>query len=146
MERALTKGKSIEEILDQSNWQEFEIFCESVLQEHDWKTKRNFRFKTERRYEIDVLATKGNKILAIDCKHWGIRKGKKHQLVYAIEKQKKRIEEFKKINFFMEMKTKHKIHPLIITWFEEEIIHEKDTFVVPASKLNTFLLEIDRYL
>ncbi|MFH1364062.1 MAG: NERD domain-containing protein, partial [Candidatus Aenigmatarchaeota archaeon] len=146
LERELTKGRPIEDLMGQGSWQEFEEFCESVLQEHEWKTRKNYRFKTKRRYEIDILAMKGNRILAVDCKHWGIRKGKKSQLASAIEKQKTRAKEFKKINFFMEMERKHKISPLIITWFEEDIIREKDTFVIPISKLNTFLLEIDKYL
>lgn len=146
LESELTKGRSIEELLDQENWQEFEEFCEKVLQEHDWNTKRNYRFKTESRYEIDIIATKNGRVLAIDCKHWGIRKGKKYQIIKAIEKQKIRIKEFQKINFFMEMERKHKVFPLIITWFEEDIINENDTYVVPISKLNLFLLEIDRYL
>jgi len=146
LEQALKKGTVIEDALENGSWKEFEEFCEAVLQEHGWKTKRNYRFKTENRYEIDVIAIKGDKILAVDCKHWGIRPGKKYQIISAIKKQNKRAEEFKKIKFFMDMDKKRDVYPLIVTWFEEDVLNQGQTFVVPASKLNTFLLEIDSYI
>lgn len=39
--------------------------------------KRNLRFKTNRRYEIDLLAIKNNEIFAVDCKEWGKGRNKK---------------------------------------------------------------------
>ena len=74
--KEIKNGRDIEEILDDVDWKEFEQFCAMVLEEHDWKVQKTFRFKLKKRYEIDVLARKFNRVLAIDCKHWGVRPGK----------------------------------------------------------------------
>ncbi len=145
MEELILKGTAIEDILDGMDWRGFEDICSKILEENGWTTKKNFRFKTKSRHEIDILAARENKVLAIDCKHWGIRPGKKSQLRVAAEKQSKRASELGKIRFLDQVKPPE-VFPLIITWFEEDIIKEKDVWIVPISKLNGFLLDIESYM
>jgi len=144
--REIRKGKDIEDIIEQIDWKEFENLCSKILEENGWKTKSNFRFKTDKRYEIDILAEKGNRNLLIDCKHWGLRPGKSTQLKYAAQKQIERASELSKIKFLDKTNKKMNTHPIIITLLQEDIISEQNVFVVPLFKLNAFLLEIENYL
>ncbi|MBI4154283.1 YraN family protein [Candidatus Woesearchaeota archaeon] len=146
IERLLSKGKNIEELMDHADWRDFEDLCSQILEEHGWSVRKNYRFKTGAWYEIDLLASRNSMMLLIDCKHWGIRKGKASQLRAAMRKQKQRAEEFRKINFLIEMRGKHSIRPLIITWFQEDITEAEGCFIVPVYKLNDFLLNIEEYL
>lgn len=139
-------GKSIEEIIDGMDWREFEDICSKILEENGWKTRKNFRFRTERRYEIDILAEKSGKVLLIDCKQWGRREGKASQLKISARKQLERMREWERINFFSRMGTKPSIIPIIITWLEEGIREEDGVWIIPVFKLNTFLLEIDKFV
>lgn len=145
IEYQILHGKGIEEIIKEFDWRGFEDFCSEILAEHGWKTKKNFRFKTEKRYEIDILAEKGEKILLIDYKQWGERSGKASQLKISAKKQLERAKEWEKINF-LSRKKGMKTLPIIITWLEERITREDGVWIVPVFKFNTFLLEIDKYM
>lgn len=142
----ILKGKDIEDVLEDIDWGEFEDFCAAVFEEHDWNMRRNFRFKTKKRYEIDILANKGNRVLVIDCKHWGTRPGKPTQLRYAVEKQIERTNELSRIKTLDSIEKKKEFHPLIVTLLQEDITEENGVWIIPVFKLNNFLLEIDRYL
>ena len=140
-------GSEIEDVLTGFDWKEFEELCAQILERNSWNIRKNFRFKTERRYEIDILATLGNKSLAIDCKHWSIRSGKASQLRIAAENQKERVNQLKKIKFLYQFAQKDfETYPLIVTWYEEKLIREGEVWIVPVSKLNSFLLDLDSYL
>ena len=69
-------GRSIEDVIKDTDWRGFEDICSKILEENGWKFRKNYRFKTERRYEIDILAEKGGNVLLIDCKQWSERPGK----------------------------------------------------------------------
>ena len=124
-----------------------------ILKKHDFITFQNFRFKSKRKFEIDILASNKNNLLIIDCKHWNNGRYKKTSLKYAVEEQKYRVEELKKFiknnpiakNKF-QITEKTKFIPLIITWFEEDLLKHEDTFVVPVWKLNEFLLSLSEYI
>lgn len=144
IQEKISRGQSIEEVIEDLDWQEFEYFCAKILEEHEWNVTKNFRFKTESRYEIDILATKGSNALAIDCKRWDDRKGKASQLKIAARKQLERTGEMRKIKFLFADYSE--LFPVIITWFEENITKEQGVWIVPVFKLNSFLLEIDKYI
>ena len=149
IQKEILRGKGIEEIVSRFNWKEFEEICSKILEKNDWNVKRNYRFKFNGSwYEIDILVSKNKKFLAIDCKQWGIRKGKTSQLRIAARKQIERVNQLKKLfkSSLLSLKQNLEIYPLIITWFEEEILKEENVWIVPIFKLNSFLLEIDKYL
>ena len=147
------KGEQIENIVEEIDWKQFEELIIEILKEHDFITFQNFRFKTDRRFEVDILAFDGNNILVIDCKRWNRGRYKKTGLKYAVEEQKHRLEELKKFiknnplakNKF-QITGKIKFIPLIITWFEEDLLKYEDTFIVPVWKLNEFLLSQSEYI
>jgi Holliday junction resolvase-like predicted endonuclease len=146
--KKLLAGKIIEEIAENIDWKEFEELVKKIFEENDFKVKRNFRFKTDSRYEIDVLAIGSNKILCVDCKQWSLGRNKKSGLKSAVKKQEKRKIELR--NFLgkniiakkmLKIETKkQEFHSLIVTLFQEDLIKENETFIVPLWKLNSFLV------
>ncbi|MBI4182089.1 MAG: restriction endonuclease [Candidatus Aenigmarchaeota archaeon] len=141
------KGLSLEEIAGQMDWKEFEGLVGQVFEENGWSVRRNVRFKTRSRFEIDLVAEKSFRALLVDCKHWGIRPGKKYQLKAAVEKQKIRVKEFKKIRSLADFPPNHpKKSPLLVTLWEEDILKVSGVWIVPLFKLNAFLLNAEKYI
>jgi len=146
-------GEDIEEVLENFDWKEFEKIVSDIFEINSFRIFRNFRFKTNRRYEIDLIAIKGNKIICVDCKEWGRGRYKKSGLKNAADKQKQRVKEFRKFlrknpiaKAKFRINKKNQFHPLIITLFQEEIIKKDEVFIVPIWKLNHFLNEMEKYL
>jgi len=153
IKQRIQQGEQIENIVEEIDWKQFEEFVMEILKKHDFITFQNFRFKTERKFEVDILASNENNVLVIDCKHWNRGRYKKTGLKYAVEEQKYRLEEFK--NFIrnnpiaknkFQVNKKTKFIPLMITWFEEDLLKHEDTFIVPVWKLNQFLLSLSEYI
>ncbi|MBD3155301.1 MAG: hypothetical protein GF368_01445 [Candidatus Aenigmarchaeota archaeon] len=129
IKQKLLEGKQIEEIVEDIGWQDFEELVSEIMGKHGFETWNNFRFKTKRRYEIDITATKGDKTLLIDCKQWSTGRYKKSALKSTTEDQEKRLGEFKK---FIETnpiaKNKLKLGKnqvfisIIVTWHEENLV------------------------
>jgi Holliday junction resolvase-like predicted endonuclease len=149
----LLKGKTIEDVLGKLNWKEFEEAVAEIFKENEFFVVKNFRFKTDRKYEIDLIARRGFVILCADCKQWCKGRYKKTGLRQAALEQEKRVEEFEKfleksltIRKSLGVKKGDNFYPIIITLFEEEVLKEGRTFVVPVWKLNNFLLNLEEYL
>jgi len=149
----ILRGEQIENVVEDIDWKQFEEFIMEILKKHDFIMFQNFRFKTDRKFEIDIISSNRNNILTIDCKHWNRGRYKKSGLKYAVEEQKHRLEEFKKFvnnnpiakNKF-QINEKTKFTPLIVTWFEEDLLKHENTFIVPVCKLNEFLLRLSEYI
>ena len=146
-------GKPLEEVLEGIDWREFENFVSEIFSKNDYSVKRNFRFKTSRRYEIDLIASRRNLTFCVDCKNWRGGRNKKSGIILAIEKQYLRVQELlkfirknliaKKILTFEE---RPKVLPLIVTLLQEDVLEENGVFVVPVWKLNSFLLEVENFV
>ncbi len=139
--KQIKSGRSIEDVLKKVDWKDFEKTVGEIFSQHNFKVKRNLRFKTKKRYEIDIFASKRNFAICVDCKQWEQGRYKASAVKNSIKKQIERIEELK-----THMKEVIKIYPMIITLFDEDIIKENNVFVVPVWKLNSFLLEIENVL
>jgi restriction endonuclease len=66
---AISSGVDIMKISQFLSWKDFERFASEILLNCGFKTINNVRF-TKPRAEIDIVATKSNLCLSIDCKHW----------------------------------------------------------------------------
>ena len=65
------RGGSLDKAAESLSWQEFEEFTEECLQDAGFEVERNIRFKgTSRRWQIDVVGTRNQLVLCIDCKRW----------------------------------------------------------------------------
>ncbi len=143
----------VEEAASKIDWQDFEKLVSEILRENGFVTTKNFRFKTGRKYEVDVVATRGGVVLCIDCKQWRGGRYKRSALVKAVMEQEERVKELEKyLEDNIETKTEMRIgdlskfYPLIVTLMQEDVTREGDTFVVPMWKLNSFILEMEKYL
>jgi Holliday junction resolvase len=87
--KAIKNGKELEEVLEKFGWKDFEKVISEIFERNDFSVLTNFRFKTRKRYEIDLIGIRGNLILCADCKSWSSRKSKKVKLE-KLHKNKKR--------------------------------------------------------
>jgi len=150
----LLKGRTIEEILEKFDWKEFEKTVADIFESNEFEVKQNFIFETKKRYQIDVLVKRERIVLCIDCKEWGKGRYKKTGLKYAVKNQEERVNQL--INFLKKNLVakqilkinlrKQKFYPLIVTLQEEDLLKENETFVIPVWKLNSFLLDIEKFL
>lgn len=153
IEEVISKGKTMEEILEEIPWKEFEGIVAEIFSENNFNVKKNFRFKARRRYEIDILAGRENFLFAVDCKKWQGGRYKKSGLRKAACDQKKRVDAFKKFlkvnpiaGQMLRIRQNSKFYPILVTLVEEDILEVDGTVFVPISKLNTFLLEFEKYI
>ena len=152
IKNAVLKGENIESVLQKFNWKEFEYIAAQIFQNNGFHVKQNFIFKTKNRYEMDIIAVSSRFVICADCKDWNRGRNKKSGLKSAVKKQEERVKELQKFlkkNFIakemLKINQKVKFHPLIVTLFEEDLLKESDTIVVPAWKLNNFLIEFENY-
>ncbi len=150
LESQLTQGKDIEALLEKYDWRKFESAIAEIFKKNEFHTKQNFRFKTKRRYEIDIIAIKNNQIFCIDCKWWGRGRYKKSGLKKAVISQEKRTMEFTKFlkrnivaQRSLKLTSEYRTCPLVVTLRQEDIVHQNKTYVVPAWKVNRFLVGLD---
>ena len=144
----LKKGFSIEEILFYLGWKELESICAALLSLNSFKILKNLRFKSGgRRYEIDVVGIKGDKILLIDCKKWrrypisGVLKAVEKQLERAIAFSKvlEKTQVAKFVNFYNEAL----LIPMVVTL---TVDFKGSCPVVPVSMLKDFLDHFEDFL
>jgi len=139
IENLVRSGKTVEEVLSLVSWKEFEEKVEEIFRIHNFKTTRNFKFKTTKRFEIDIIAEKRDLLFVIDCKQWNKGRYKMSALKKAAEKNLEKAKELQ--STLIGRKRNKKIVPIIITLFDEAIYEHNGVFIVPLFKLNGFLLE-----
>lgn len=152
VEYFLKEGKTIEEFVEKIDWKNFELFVKEIFSSNGFKSFPNFRFKTSRRFEIDITAIKNNLIFLADCKEWdkgryktsGLNKAAEYQILRANE-----FEKFLKRNPIAKNKFKvdsdAKVIPIVVTWYDEMISERENCFIIPVWKLNSFLVSYDFY-
>ena len=151
--RGLIEEKGIEEAAERLDWSDFEDTVSEIFASNGFRTMKNFRFKTASRFEMDVVAVKNGMAVCADCKHWGKGRSKTAGIKAAALRQTGRVDEFKKFlkgNIIalsrLGLLPGCKAYPLVVTLFEEELVNVEGCLVVPVWKLNSFLLEIEKYL
>jgi len=139
LENALSSGCPLEYLVEALTWKEFEDLCSQIVSNFSFEIKKNYRFKLKnKRYEIDILAIKGNTILSIDCKQWS----RHSNLSSAAQKHEKK-------SFMLKKYLKKKesiIIPVIIVYKDTNVSRIGDTFIVPLFKLKNFLNEISQII
>ncbi len=144
----LEKGFNLEDILRYLYWREFENICEAVLMMAGFYTFRNLRFKARgRRYEIDVVGVKGDKVLLIDCKKW--KRMSSSMLKNAVEKQLERTralsETLESVGLHLEY-SRILLIPVIVTMLAGDMAFYDSVPIVPISKLKNFLYNFENIL
>lgn len=140
---ALKLGSSIDEVSKVLSWKDFEEFISTIMIYNGYIVHQNFRLKHPM-IEIDVLAVKDGKSLAIDCKHWHRSMGASN-ISRIVEAQIKRVEkllmadESKKFNLSY-------VIPVIVTLYGEQVFFVSKVPIVPIDKFSNFLNELDGML
>ncbi len=150
--KLVLSGKPLEEILEKIDWKEFEGMVSEIFERNGFTVNRNVRFKTRKRYEIDLVAVRGV-VLCVDCKEWGRGRYKKAGLKHAAGKQEERTKKMKRFlkgnpiaQDKLKITPKDEFYTLIVTLLEEELIKEGNALIIPVWKLNSFLAELENYI
>ena len=127
----IKSSADLERISKGGRWQNFEQLAAFIFEENGFKTKVNVvKMFGKKRRQYDVLAEKGNKLYAVDCKRWSGSRYRLSAIKTAVKKHKERC-----------IRLEGAAIPLIVTLIEEEIQTYKDVPIVPMQKLNAFLQE-----
>ncbi len=150
--RALQLGEPNRPVLAALTWQEFEEFVAHVLTFHEFHVCHRFRFSTNRRYEIDIVAGRKPVLFCIDCKQYGVRSGKASSLRTASENQLHRTQTL--ANHFAQFQAAvgcldwqdAVLIPMLVTMMAEDIQFHDQIPIVPAALFNAFLLGYEEQL
>ena len=121
-------------------WQDFEEFVRDIFNEHGYETRFRVIFTdSEGKSEIDVVAEKFGKIIAIDAKKYS----KGWYRTSALKNQARK--HFDRCKRFSRLKGDEVI-PVIVSFIDDSVFYHSGCIVIPIDKLNDFLLNIDAYL
>jgi len=128
---AIKLGADVESVSEYITWQDFESITGLILEEKDFDVTKNL-ILTKPRMEIDVVGTKMDIALLIDCKHW--KTMSKSALDEIVKKQVERVKRYVADENMSAL-------PVIVTLHQEEIQFVENVPIVPIMKLSSFLDE-----
>jgi hypothetical protein len=128
---AIKLGADIESVSEYLTWQDFESITGLILEKKDFDVTKNL-ILTKPRMEIDVVGTKMDIALLIDCKHWNTMS--KSSLDEIVKKQVERVKRYVSDENMSAL-------PVIVTLHQEEIQFIENVPIVPIMKLSSFLDE-----
>ena len=128
---AIKLGADVESVSEYLTWQDFESITGLILEKKDFDVTKNL-ILTKPRMEIDVVGTKMDIALLIDCKHW--KTMSKSALNEIVKKQVERVKRYVSDENMSAL-------PVIVTLHQEEIQFIENVPIVPIMKLSSFLDE-----
>lgn len=146
--KQVMRGKKIEDAAGKFDWRGFERSIGDAFRYNDFAVRNNVRFKFKNRYEIDVVAERGDLVFCVDCKRWSEGRDKTWGILKAAGEQEWRTNEFRKFSESnlkrpMGKLEKKKYVPMLVTLHQENVTQEGNTFIVPIGKLNTFIVSCE---
>ena len=128
---AIKLGADVEYVSEYLTWQDFESITGLILEKKDFDVTKNL-ILTKPRMEIDVVGTKMDIALLIDCKHW--KTMSKSALDEIVKKQVERVKRYVTDENMSAL-------PVIVTLHQEEVQFIENVPIVPIMKLSSFLDE-----
>ncbi len=128
---AINLGATVEDVSEYLTWRDFESLTGLILEEKDFDVTKNL-ILTKPRMEIDVVGTKMDIALLIDCKHW--KTMSKSVLNDIVKKQVERVKRYVADENMSAL-------PVIVTLHQEEIQFVENVPILPFMKLSSFLDE-----
>ena len=128
---AIKLGADVESVSEYLTWQDFESITGLILEEKNFDVTKNL-ILTKPRMEIDVVGTKMDIALLIDCKHW--KTMSKSSLDEIVKKQVERVKRYVADENMSAL-------PVIVTLHQEQIQFVENVPIVPIMKLSSFLDE-----
>jgi len=136
---AVSLGADIQKVAYYLSWKDFEIFASEVLRNCGFHTMNNVRF-VKPRAEIDVVATKLDFALSIDCKHWADNRS--HKLSAPTTKQLQRAKRL--LEYSPQFKA---IVPVLLTIYPADPYHAINLVpIVDINRFKVFIEEIEMNL
>ena len=121
----IRQGLPTYDIATQLDWRDFEGLAGRILESEGFDVQRNFMMKNPRS-EIDVIGTKMNVALLVDCKHW------RRNVPYVVAtKQTRRAKQWSGLYNITAV-------PVIVTIHQERFTIY-DVPIVPISKFRSFV-------
>ena len=142
----INQGTDVERVCKVLEWKEFENFSAAAFEKNNFFVKRNFRFKTTKRWEIDVLAYSEPIIFSVDCKRWRRSWGNSAITRIAIA-QAKRTEELANNIQYIQRKIgldnwkRATFFPVVLSLFPGSVKFYNRVPVVPILQLQNFIDE-----
>jgi hypothetical protein len=152
--QAVNLGALVASVVGEMTWKDFEVFVARILTENSYQCVESYRRRGNseiKGMEIDVVGVRGNRIVAVDAKLWGVRGGKKTALQTAAEKQRERSRRLANDLSILAEKIPslgaqdYRIYSVLVTWLVEEVELHNGVPVVPVFKLNSFIVDMDQY-
>ena len=128
---AIKLGADVESVSEYLTWQDFESITGLILEKKDFDVTKNL-ILTNPRMEIDVVGTKMDIALLIDCKHW--KTMSKSALDEIVKKQIERVKRYVADEDITAL-------PVIVTLHQEGTQLVENVPIVPIMKLPSFLDE-----
>ncbi|HUH79140.1 MAG TPA: restriction endonuclease [Methanoregula sp.] len=129
----------LETVSEESVWQNFERLTGFIFEKNDFRvTVNTVKTLDKRRRQYDVIARKGDRTFLAECKRWSGSR-------YRLSALKKAVLQHKERTAFYEEIAGGEPVPLIVTLIEEEILVFEGVPLVPVTKLNAFIGELDRH-
>ena len=127
----------LETVSTESVWQNFERLAAFIFEKNDFQVRVNTvkTFQKKRR-QYDVIAKRDSQTFLIECKKWAGNR-------YRLSALKKAILQHKERTVFYENVTGENAIPLIVALIEEEIHVFEGVPIVPESKLNALIRELE---
>lgn len=146
---AMREGASAETVASYLSWQDFERFCSKAFEMNGFSCTTRLRFKgVGRLFEVDVVASRRPLVVAVDCKSWGVRRGKASMLRRAVERHLDRCRAL--ASALGELSSRVNVAgwgeaivvPSMVTLLEESLYVYMGVPIVPAHRLNSFIQEL----
>ena len=134
----IKSNDDLQRVSNEVVWQNFEKLAAFIFEENNFSIKTNtVKTHNKKRRQYDIIAKKYNRTFLIECKKWSGNRYRLSALKTAIRQHKERTE-------FYENLTKENAVPIMVTLIEEEIKLYEGIPIVPISKLNSFINELDK--
>ncbi len=129
---SIKSGADIEDVSHNIDWKDFEGLVAEILESKNFKVVRNFRLR-QPTMEIDVVGTRLDTAVIIDCKHW--KRMSRSALETIVRKQIERAK-----HYVSDTKMAITI-PVIVTLYQEETSFINKVPIVPILQFSSFIDE-----
>lgn len=118
-------------------WQHFERLTGFIFEKNDFSVSVNI-VKTSRRQrrQYDVIARRNGRTFLVECKKWAGNR-------YRLSALKKAVGQHRERTAFYEDLTEEPAVPVVVTLIEETVLVHEGVPLVPITRLDAFIRELD---
>ncbi len=135
----ITSTKDLETVAETVIWQHFEQLAGFIFEKNDFCVRVNtVKTHHKKRRQYDVIARKDSRTFLVECKKWAGSR-------YRLSALKRAVGQHKERAAFYEDVTGREAIPVIVTLIEEAVLVHEGVPLVPVTRLNAFIRELDRH-